>query len=42
MATIRMIGPASMIALRGVSRAYPQGQGCVRALDGVDLTVEPG
>ena len=42
MATIRMIGAASMITLRGVSRAYPQGQRSVRALDGVDLTVEAG
>jgi putative ABC transport system ATP-binding protein len=42
MATIRMIGPAAMIALRGVSRTYPQGQKAVRALDHVDLAVEPG
>ena len=42
MATVRMIGPAPMIALRAVSRAYPQGQQCIRALDGVDLTVEVG
>jgi len=42
MATIKMIGAPSMIGLRGVSKDYPQGRDRVRALDGVDLTVEAG
>jgi len=42
MATIRMIGSAAMIRLHGVTKEYRQGRERIRALDVIDLTVEPG
>src|SRR5262245_57179959 len=41
MATIRMIGSAAMIRLHGVTKEYRQGRERIRALDVIDLTVEP-
>src|SRR2546425_9255386 len=42
MATLGRIDRPSMIGLRRVSKEYRQGRDRVRALDGVDFTVEAG
>ena len=35
-------GPAPLIALRGVTRVYGQGQAAMHALRGIDLDIQPG